>query len=99
MTTTATALDDVIAQYESELVRFPDSAEFTQMTLNELRLAKLQPSPPQPTDDGLRRWEPFGFYACHACTCLPTCDDPCKGDCGCEACDAAYQDYLSGPSD
>lgn len=29
------------------------------------------------------------------CTCKPECEFPCEGDCGCEACSEAYNDFLS----
>jgi hypothetical protein len=29
------------------------------------------------------------------CTCTANCQDPCRGDCGCEACTAAYGDFLT----
>lgn len=40
---------------------------------------------------------PPGYYEDYPCTCDPQCDDPCKGGCGCEACSASYEDYLSSP--
>jgi hypothetical protein len=64
----------------------------------------------QPTEEGKRRYnftEPVGFYNDYnpdgsvderfACTCAPACANPCKGSCGCEACDRNWQDYLSTP--
>lgn len=30
------------------------------------------------------------------CTCPSACPKSCKGECGCEACRAAYADFLSG---
>lgn len=54
-----------------------------------------------PTAEGRRRY-PFsdGYYHIDGfnpqpCTCVETCDDPCKGGCGCQACHDAYQDFLS----
>lgn len=29
------------------------------------------------------------------CTCPPSCDYACKGECGCQACREAYGDFLS----
>ena len=29
------------------------------------------------------------------CTCPPACDFTCKGECGCQACNDAYQDFLT----
>lgn len=29
------------------------------------------------------------------CSCQPSCPSNCKGECGCAACHAAYQDFLS----
>jgi hypothetical protein len=54
----------------------------------------------QPTDEGRKRYEADGFYVVDAdwriaCTCKPTCPADCKGECGCKACEAAYQDFLS----
>jgi len=31
------------------------------------------------------------------CTCTDDCEVPCKGECGCECHEEAYQDYLSKP--
>lgn len=31
------------------------------------------------------------------CVCPRSCDVPCRGDCGCGACEDAYQDFLSIP--
>ena len=36
-----------------------------------------------------------GYYNDIPCTCNENCTDWCKGECGCEACDECYQDYLS----
>lgn len=55
-----------------------------------------------PTEEGKRLYpdEPAGHYCANempgpACTCVPECPQPCKGGCGCEACNEAYGDYLS----
>lgn len=49
----------------------------------------------EPTPEGMTRWEPDGKYNGKLCTCKPQCDDPCHGECGCEACHDAYADFLS----
>lgn len=50
----------------------------------------------EPTEEGKKRHPPNGIYDSeYACTCIPTCANPCKGGCGCKACDTAYQDFLS----
>ena len=50
-----------------------------------------------PTPEGLTRYEPDGYYAANGeqlpCTCFPTCSKTCKGECGCAACHAAFQDF------
>ncbi len=55
--------------------------------------------PPEfaPTEEGRRRFPPNGIYAeaREVCTCEPGCSVPCKGECGCKACTAAYGDFLS----
>lgn len=59
--------------------------------------------PTTPSDEGLKRYEfGGGFYEGEPCTCTPECPEPCHGyerePCkGCEACAAAYGDYLSMP--
>lgn len=30
-----------------------------------------------------------------ACTCHPLCDDVCRGDCGCIACQCAYSEPMT----
>jgi hypothetical protein len=57
-----------------------------------------------PTEEGYRRYPPDGCYIAtddpediYSCTCSKECPRPCKGKCGCEACDVAYQDLLSLP--
>jgi hypothetical protein len=52
---------------------------------------------PEPTEEGLRRYEDTGgrYMQGEPCTCKPECDDPCKGQCGCQACGNAYGDFLS----
>ncbi len=55
----------------------------------------------EPTAEGKRRWPPDGIYGMtdpQPCTCKPECNDPRKGECGCQACDNAYQDWLSSPA-
>ena len=53
----------------------------------------------RPTEEGLLRYEPNGLYTANgndtSCTCEPSCPDPCKGGCGCDACSEAYGDFLS----
>lgn len=43
------------------------------------------------------RYPPDGVYheAEERCTCRPDCPHDCKGECGCKACDARWQDWLS----
>lgn len=53
----------------------------------------------EPTAEGKLRWAPDGFYDGEPCTCKPECPHPCKGHCGCDACNAAYMDYLSMPEE
>lgn len=48
-----------------------------------------------PTCDGIKKYPPNGIYEGYACTCFATCPTACKGQCGCEACSAAYSDFLS----
>src|ERR1043165_8964107 len=50
---------------------------------------------PLPTEEGKRRFEPDGLYDGIPCTCLPTCEYPCGGKCGCEACRAERADVMS----
>lgn len=48
------------------------------------------------TKEGVKRYPPFGFYGKdNPCTCTEQCSNPCKGTCGCAACRAAYNDFLS----
>ena len=49
----------------------------------------------QPTEEGKRRYPPDGKYEGNPCTCVKTRPVPCIGECGCEACHAAYGDFLS----
>jgi hypothetical protein len=53
----------------------------------------------EPTEEGKKRYPPDGIYDDGAgpfvCTCKPECPPACKGKCGCEACHAGYQDFLS----
>lgn len=57
-----------------------------------------EPFQAKPTDEGLRRYPPDGYYhapdgffvepASDPCTCDEHCEDPCVGlsDCECQAC-------------
>jgi|GEM_PF-1294160 len=56
-----------------------------------------------PSKEGKKRYRPDGFYKgpfmddqsfWEACTCAPECPDPCQGQCGCQACETAYEDTL-----
>ena len=49
----------------------------------------------KPTEEGINRYPPDGVYEGFACTCKPECPLSCKGQCGCDACCAAYSDFLS----
>lgn len=50
-----------------------------------------------PTHEGIQRYEPDGYYTANGypvpCTCRETCLLACKGECGCRACDMAFQDF------
>lgn len=50
-----------------------------------------------PTPEGVQRYEPDGYYReggeAVPCTCKPTCASACKGECGCRACQMAFQDF------
>lgn len=51
------------------------------------------------TEEGKRRYPPDGVYRdcgepVAICTCGASCPDPCRGECGCEACKAAYFDSI-----
>ena len=49
----------------------------------------------EPTPYGMTKWSD-GLYEGAACTCTATeCDEPCHGECGCQACHDAYSDFLS----
>lgn len=48
----------------------------------------------KPTQAGAEQYPPDGLYEGIPCTCKWTCVG-CKGECGCDACWAAYQDFLS----
>jgi hypothetical protein len=49
----------------------------------------------EPTEEGKKRFEfTLGYYDEIPCTCTDNCPDPCKGECGCSACRAAYCDSL-----
>ena len=52
-----------------------------------------------PSEEGKRRYtETEGRYIANGldtpCTCVETCPNPCKGECGCLACREAYCDFL-----
>ena len=49
----------------------------------------------KPTKRGIEKYPPDGIYEEDICTCKNNCPDNCKGECGCEACHWAYQDFLS----
>ena len=60
----------------------------------------------KPTEEGKRRHPPDGIYKgdffdeadkdfWEVCTCSENCPDPCKGQCGCKACRANWNDFLS----
>jgi hypothetical protein len=51
--------------------------------------------PNLPTEEGRKRYEPDGYYEGIACICDKQCPVDCKGECGCEACQNAYSDFLS----
>jgi len=38
---------------------------------------------------------PDGYYYEFPCICTEKCKDACTGECGCKACAAAYNDFLS----
>lgn len=49
-----------------------------------------------PTDEGVRRYPPDGYYEDYPCRCRTTCPQDCKGvGCACPACHVVYQDFLS----
>ncbi len=37
----------------------------------------------------------FEAYDGIVCTCTDKCNDPCKGECGCNACRTSYMDFMS----
>jgi putative endonuclease len=37
----------------------------------------------------------FEAYDGIICTCTDKCSDPCKGECGCNACHTSYMDFMS----
>ena len=49
-----------------------------------------------PTAEGLRRYPDAteGYWEDIPCTCQPDCPDPCRGGCGCSACNNAYMDAI-----
>lgn len=60
----------------------------------------------EPTERGKLNYpvKPIGYYVVdaeeqYACICKDNCPKPCKGDCGCLACNTAYNDYLSARND
>lgn len=51
----------------------------------------------KPTETGIEQYPPDGLYENMPCTCRPNCwlhGNYCKGDCGCPACAAAYDDSI-----
>jgi len=53
-------------------------------------------SPYKPTLKGKINYpDTDGYYEEIPCTCEYNCPYNCKGQCGCEACSAAYSDFLS----
>lgn len=48
-----------------------------------------------PTDTGIRKYPDDGYYEGIPCICKPDCPQACKGECGCDACRAAYGDAIS----
>ena len=53
-----------------------------------------------PSPTGMLRWH-TGHYDGYPCTCKPSCPNDCRGsmddrahECECEACTAAWLDYL-----
>lgn len=61
------------------------------------RVLRKEPSvdDTKPSAEGLHKYPPEGRYEGYACTCKPECTYDCKGQCGCRACNASYQDFLS----
>ena len=65
----------------------------------------VEPGRNHPTEEGIKRYPPNGVYTGGfgeedkdwwlPCTCTQKCETPCKGECGCQACDMAYNDFLS----
>lgn len=49
--------------------------------------------PPSPTAEGLSRFQPDGLFLGKACTCKSDCPNPCRGNCGCLACQTAYRGF------
>jgi len=55
----------------------------------------------KPTATGMKKYpEGNGYYIANEpdgppCTCKESCSYFCKGECGCEACNQAYQDFGS----
>jgi hypothetical protein len=52
----------------------------------------------EPTEEGKRRYPPDGYYTVNVtpgtpCTCTLTCNEYCKGECGCAACREAHGDF------
>ena len=48
----------------------------------------------KPTVTGKEKY-PDGYYYEFPCICTEKCKDACTGECGCKACAAAYNDFLS----
>lgn len=60
----------------------------------------------KPTEEGKIRYPPYGIYKgdffneadndfWEVCTCSQHCPNPCKGQCGCNACNTTWNDFLS----
>jgi len=49
----------------------------------------------KPSKKGIKKYPPDGYYEGVPCTCKDKCLYNCKGECGCKACKALYQDFLS----
>ena len=55
----------------------------------------------KPTKTGVKAYPPNGYYMEthfheeYPCTCTERCGPNCKGECGCKACSACWNDFLS----
>lgn len=49
----------------------------------------------QSLDKKLKKIQKENKYEDEKCTCKLSCEQPCKGECGCKACYISYQDFLS----